>query len=153
MEDKGRRTSGMPEIEFPYIEQESKIFGKILRPLLSLEFFSNLREDWILVDEVLADTGADVTILPRFIGELLVDDITTGQYIEIKGVVPSAALVAFIHQMKIRIGDKEFRLPVAIADSNAVPSILGRVSSLDRFDVSFLKGKNVKFSWQEQGDV
>jgi len=30
---------------------------------------------------------------------------------------------------------------------------LGRVSSLDRFDVSFLKGKNVKSSWEEQGDV
>jgi Retroviral aspartyl protease. len=139
----------MPEVEFPYIEQESKIFGKILRPLISLEFFSNLRHDWIPVDEVLADTGADVTILPRFIGEILVDDITTGQYIEIKGVVPSSTLVAFIHQMKIRIGDKEFELPVAIADSNAVPSIFGRLHGLDRFDVSFSQGKNLKLLWQK----
>ena len=66
----------MPEIEFPYIQQESKIFGKILRPLIPIEIFSALSNDWISIDEVLADTGADVTILPRFIGEMLVEDIT-----------------------------------------------------------------------------
>jgi len=138
----------MPEIEFPYIQQESKIFGKILRPLIPIEIFSALSNDWISIDEVLADTGADVTILPRFIGEMLVEDITTGEYIEIRGITPSSALVAFLHQMKARISDKEFKLPIAIADSNTVPSIFGRVTGLDRFEVNFSNGEKVKFLWE-----
>lgn len=138
----------MPEIEFPYIQQESKIFGKILRPLIPIEIFSESSNDWIPIDEVLADTGADVTILPRFIGEMLVEDITTGEYMEIRGITPSSALIAFLHQMKMRIGDEEFKLPVAIADSNAVPSIFGRISGLDRFEASFSRGEKVKFLWE-----
>jgi len=50
--------------------------------------------------------------------------------------------------MKMRVSGREFKLPVAIADSNAVPSILGRVTGLDRFEVDFCKGKKVKFLWE-----
>jgi len=39
--------------------------------------------------------------------------------------------------------------PVAIADSNDVPSIFGRVSALDRFNANFLKGERVKLRWEE----
>ncbi|MBL7170362.1 MAG: hypothetical protein ISS48_05080 [Candidatus Aenigmarchaeota archaeon] len=62
--------------------------------------------EWVSVDEALADTGADITLLPRFIGEMVVEDITNGKYIEIKGVVPSAVLIAFIHVLKLRVAGK-----------------------------------------------
>lgn len=35
-------------------------------------------------------------------------------------------MVAYVHQIDVRIGNFEFEDPVAIADSNDVPSILGR---------------------------
>ncbi|MDI6708972.1 MAG: hypothetical protein QME47_07820 [Candidatus Thermoplasmatota archaeon] len=139
----------MPHIEFPYTDEESAIFGTVKRPRISVEVFSNLKNDWVIVDEVLADTGADLTVLPRFIGELLVEDITTGKYIEIKGVVPSAALIAFVHQMRIKINGREFEAPIALADSNAVPSIFGRVDGLDLFDARFSEGKTIELSWKE----
>lgn len=41
--------------------------------------------------------------------------------------------------MKIKIADMEFDTHIAIADSNNVPSIFGRVKGLDLFDVAFLK--------------
>jgi hypothetical protein len=53
---------GMPGVEFPYVEQESRIFGKVKRPLVSIDILSFLSGDWTSVDEVLADTGADITI-------------------------------------------------------------------------------------------
>jgi predicted aspartyl protease len=132
------------EIEFPYKEEESQTFGIVKRPRMLMRIFSMTRDIWIPIKEVLVDTGADSTVLPRFIGELLVEDITTGEYSEIKGVVPGSVLVAYIHELRIKIGESEFKAPVAVADSNDVPSILGRIDALDRFDANFVKGEKVK---------
>ncbi len=132
------------DIEFPYREEESDVFEGIKRPRILLEIFSARKNRWITLDEVLADTGADFCVLPRFIGDLLVEDITKGRYIEIKGVVPGVRLIAYIHNLKIRINDKEFKAPVALADSDDVPMIFGRVKSLDLFDANFLKGEKLR---------
>ena len=137
----------MESLEFPYVEEESKIFNKVKRPKISIDFLSKLDGDWLTLDDVLVDTGADVSMMPRYIGELAVDDITTGKYVEIKGIEPSAVLSAFIHELNARIADKEFELPVAIADSNDVPSVLGRIKGLDIFDVDFIRGDKIKISW------
>lgn len=132
------------DIEFPYREEESDVFEGVKRPRILLEIFSARKNRWITLDEVLADTGADFCVLPRFIGDLLVEDITKGRYIEIKGVVPGVRLIAYIHNLKIRINDKEFKAPVALADSDDVPMIFGRVKSLDLFDANFLKGEKLR---------
>jgi len=132
------------DIEIPYKEEESEIFKKVKRPRLSLEIFSTRKNKWIIIDEVLADTGADFCVLPRFIGNLLVSDITKGKYIEIKGVVPGVRLIAYMHNLRIRINGIEFEAPVALADSDDVPTIFGRVKGLDLFDAIFSKGKKLK---------
>ena len=132
-------------MKFPFTEKESKILGKILRPLLEIEVFSDIRNSWEIIEEVLVDTGADLTVLPRFIGESIIDDITTGEYVEIKGIVPTSLLIAFIHTLKIKAAGKEFETKVAIADSNDVPPILGRYEALDLFNLEFKKGKEMTF--------
>jgi len=132
------------EIEIPYKEEESDVFEFVKRPRIKLKVLSELVNDWVIVDEVLADTGADFCVLPRCIGETIVRDITTGRYVEIKGVVPGARLIAYIHQLKIKIADMELETYVAIADSDDVPSIFGRVKALDLFDANFLKGEKIK---------
>ncbi|MCK4733331.1 MAG: hypothetical protein KAT65_12830 [Methanophagales archaeon] len=139
----------MCQIEFPYAEEESNTFGSVMRPRISMDLFSTFRDEWLPIDDVLADTGADLTVLPRFIGELLTVDITDGKYSEIKGVIPGTILVAYVHQIEVRIGTLVFEAPVAIADSNDVPSIFGRVNALDRFDANFLNGERVKLYWKE----
>lgn len=132
------------DIEFPYREEESDVFKSVKRPRMSFEIFSIRKNKWITLDEVLADTGADFCVLPRFIGNLLVEDITKGKYIEIKGVVPGVRLIAYIHNLKIRINGKEFEAPVALADSDDVPMIFGRVKSLDIFNANFFKGEKLR---------
>ena len=129
---------------FEYKEQESLIFGKLLRPLIMIEVYSSSKNKWFVIENVLADTGADISILPRDIGEVLISDVTSGTIQEIKGIVPFARLMVFIHNLKFRINGKEFELPVAIADSHAIPPILGRVRGLDIFNVSFQKGKKIE---------
>lgn len=139
----------MPLVKYPYKVEESVILGRVKRPRISIDAFSLVKNDWVSIDEVLADTGADLSVLPRFIGEMLVDDITKGKYIEIKGIVPASALISFIHTLKVRVNGKEFEAPIAIADSNAVPSIFGRVNGLDLFDARFSEGKTVELSWRK----
>lgn len=82
--------------------------------------------------------------MPRSTGELILLDITKGKVQEIKGIVPFARLVAFIHNLRFKIDGFEFELPVAIADSYDVPPILGRVKGLDLFNANFQKGKKVR---------
>ncbi|ODS39200.1 hypothetical protein BEH94_03245 [Candidatus Altiarchaeales archaeon WOR_SM1_SCG] len=140
----------MSSIEFPYTTEKSRIFGNVKRPRMSISVFSKLDDNWVMIDDVLADTGADLTVLPRFIGELLIEDITTGEYTEIKGVVPTSVLIAFIHRdMRVKIDEKEFRQPIAIADSNNVPSIFGRANGLDLFDANFIRGEKLTLSWDD----
>lgn len=137
----------MPSVKYPYIEKESKILGKVLRPLIRIEIFSKTKNDWEVIDNVLADTGADLTLIPRYFGEGLVEDITKGNYVEIKGVVPTSVLIAFVHTFKIKTANKEFEAKVAIADSNDVPPIFGRRNALDLFNIEFQKGKEIIFSY------
>ena len=122
-------------------------FGIVKRPRMLLSVFSRMKDIWIPIKDVLVDSGADSTVVPRFIGELLVEDIRTGKYSEIKGVVPGSVLVAYIHELRIKIGEREFKAPIAVADSNDVPSLLGRIDALDQFDANFIKGEKVKLQW------
>ena len=132
------------ELKFPYSDEDSNIFGKIKRPRIKMKILSEVTSDWEVLDEVLADTGADLTVLPRFMGRLLVGDITSGEYFEIKGVVPGARLIIYVHELKIKLNDKEFSAPVGIADSDDVPAIFGRACALDLFDANFLKGEKLE---------
>ena len=131
----------MPALSFPYVEGASVIFGTVLRPLVSLEVYSELLEQWVLLENLLADTGADISVLPRPLGELLIGDITVGRYSPLSGINPSAVLPAFIHIVQVRLGDAEFEMPVAIADSSLIPPVLGRRDALDRFVVRFVVGE------------
>jgi hypothetical protein len=128
---------------FKYKKQESRIFGEVFRPLVKLEIYSELKKKWLTIQNILADTGADVSIMPRDIGEALLQDISKGKIEEIKGIVSFARLIVYIHKLKFKINGITFRLPVAIAESSDVPPILGRVKGLDLFKVVFDKGKRV----------
>jgi len=123
-----------------YKECDSGIFGKVKRPLISIDV-KTFDGTWLHLRDILADTGADISLLPRDIGELVVGDITQGKTLELRGVVPYAKLIVFIHDVCFRVDDKEFIAPTAIAESNDVLPILGRVKSLDLFETVFDKGR------------
>lgn len=122
---------------FKYQEGKSSLFGAIKRPFVALEMYSAKLHRWTAFKEVLADTGADICLLPRFMGNLLIEDATTGVYKRIRGIVPNTFLNGFIHDLKIKIANKEFTAPVFIADSEDVTPILGRAKALDLFKVCF----------------
>lgn len=131
----------MPDIKIPFSPQKSSIFGTISRPLVTMKVYSKTRNMWIPVYDTLADTGADITLLPRYLGEMIVNDITTGKYAEIKGVAPNAVLAGFIHDARIEIFRQEIDTKIIIGDSDDVRPVLGRLNGLDLFKITFSKGE------------
>ena len=53
------------EIEFPYVEEESDVLDAVKRPRVKVNAFSELISDWITIDEVLADAGADFCVAAK----------------------------------------------------------------------------------------
>lgn len=72
-------------MKFSYTAKESRIVGNVLKPLMNIEILSK-DELWYGLDEVLVDTGADISLIPKSIGEILVGDIAEGQKASIKGI-------------------------------------------------------------------
>jgi len=129
--------------KYDYVEGESDIFGKVSRPLITIRFFSEIRNIWIPAYDTLVDSGADISIIPKFLGELLVENIPDGKEVEIKGVVPNSKLIGWLHDLKVIVAGKQFNLPVVIVNSDKTLVILGRVKGLDIFNVELQKGKHI----------
>ncbi len=139
----------MPEKAFDYKERKGLLLSRVNRPLIDVESYSKLKDRWFEIPEILADTGADISILPRYIGEILLEDFTKGKKEEIRGIVPYSKLIIFLHTLRFRINSKEFNLVVGVADSDDVPPILGRIDGLDIFRCVFDNGKKTIIKWEE----
>ena len=126
---------------FKYREEKSDIFGKIKRPIITLEIYSHLLNIWLTVENALADSGADISLLPKTLGANFVGDITKGKEVKLRGIVPFAKLAGYIHTLRIRIAGEEFEAPFVIVDSDYTHPIFGRKDALDKFTARFEKGR------------
>lgn len=70
----------MASITFPYREEQSKIFGRIYRPVARVKFkFGGERiPEWMYVD-----SGADITLIPRSVGDLLGFEVNKSKIVDI----------------------------------------------------------------------
>ena len=137
----------MPALSFPYRSGHSDLLGRIRRPLLTISIFSQRFHEWIEIQNLLADTGADLTLLPSHLGELLLPDIRDAKGGVVRGIVPGRELRVYLHRLSLRIGTRSFRGTVGIADSAAVPALLGRYQGLDRFTAVYRRGKALVLEW------
>lgn len=68
----------MTSLTFPYQTREHSFFGTITRPVLTLGVYSIQFSRWFSVKNVLVDTGADVSVVPVGLGQLLVGNVQQG---------------------------------------------------------------------------
>lgn len=134
----------MTTLIFPYREKSHPIFGQVSRPVLTVDLFVPRFGQWLTVQDVLADTGADLSVVPLALGRAFVDEVEMGVPVSLRGsitAVPTAN--AFMHTLTARLGNVQFAMPVAIALENNVPPILGRLDALDRFVARFVNGEEL----------
>lgn len=135
-------------IEFEYREQESGLFGKILRPVADVYFVD--KEGNKLISFMYIDSGADITLIPRQLGESLGFTVEEDKIIEIGGI-GDAKVPVLVKTAKVLLGDKETEIRIAWALIEEVPPLLGRTDVFDIFKVVFdQKNRKIEFSEYEQ---
>lgn len=130
-------------IEFEYREEESRLFGKILRPVADVHFVDT--DGNKLVSYMYIDSGADITLIPRQLGELLGFAVEEDKIIEIGGI-GDTKIPVIIKKAKVMMGDKEIELRVAWALVEEIPPLLGRTDVFELFRVIFdQKNRKIHF--------
>jgi len=130
------------EIEFDFKEEESGLFGRILRPVARIILVNGEIE---LPEHVYIDSGADVTLISKSVGDILgfkIDD--KDEVTEIKGVGERGVPI-IVKKVKIKVGGKLFEARVAWALVEEVPLLLGRTDVFNLFDICFMKNEKTVF--------
>lgn len=131
------------EIGFDFREEESKIFGMILRPIAEVTFINDENE---VFESAYVDSGADVTLIPKSVGDALGFFIEkTDEITEIKGI-GDVGIPIIIKRVKMEIGEFLFDTRLAWALTEEVPLLLGREDVFKLFDICFKKNENTVFS-------
>ena len=89
---------------------------------------------------MIIDTGADYTLLPRFLASLLgIDFAKDCRIIDTQGVGGSSRVYLFKDKIKVRIGDFHRQIPLGFLDNDYIPPLLGRHEFFETFRVVFEK--------------
>lgn len=94
-----------------------------------------------------ADSGASISVLTASDALRLGLELTMGEPTALYGV--SGTLKAYVHQVKAKIGEKEFGTSVAFSVSDETPRLLGRKDLFKYFVVSFRESKKKTYFTEE----
>ncbi|MFZ5366128.1 MAG: retropepsin-like aspartic protease [Patescibacteria group bacterium] len=125
----------MPQITFEPFTYKGKTFlGKIFRPYLHLLLYSKARKAWQPV-EMLVDTGADYTLLPKRYAQILGIDLTSDCRTEITFGVGGTETVYQYKALSIKIGTWATKIPVGFLKRDDFPPVLGRLECLEAIEL------------------
>jgi len=131
------------QVEFSFKKENSRIFGLIPRPVARIILINGSQQ---VPEMVYVDSGADVTLIPRSVGELLNFKIEADDKIEeIKGI-GERGIPIVIKKIKIKIGEKLIDARIAWSLLEEVPLLLGRVDIFNLFDITFEKERKTVFA-------
>ena len=87
------------------------------------------------------DSGADISLVPKSIGEQL--ELKKGQLRYLGGI--SGRMGYYINQVQAEIAGKQFKMELAWATKDTVPLLLGRKSVFKNFKICFNEKKKTVF--------
>lgn len=131
-------------LSFPFKKERSAILGSIYRPVARVQFWSKVSKDWIAV-RMIVDSGADYTLLPRYMADQLGVDLETDcQKFSTYGI-GGGEKVYFLPKVKVKLGDWERVIPVGFLERDEIPPLMGRHLFMETFDTEFTKRHIVVF--------
>lgn len=122
----------MNPVEFAY-RRETARGETVFRPVARIVLEHNER---VVLFLPYIDSGADVTLLPRSVGEVLGFELEQGPVEELAGIGEGKVAVIF-KQAHMSIGQNSFDCRVAWALIEEIPPLLGRRDVFERFAVEF----------------
>lgn len=117
-------------IEFPLSEVHTKL-GIIPTPLLTI---SVLTKSGYQRCQFLFDTGADFTMLPKYMAEDTGLKLSGLAQVRTFGI-ENKGITAHIGNIKIKIADTELKIRCLFSEKDTTPFILGRVGIFSHFNI------------------
>ncbi|GMU32709.1 MAG: hypothetical protein AMXMBFR20_05810 [Planctomycetia bacterium] len=139
---------------YKWRRRATKHFGEVWFPYAELEL--RTADGTYQSIAIQVDSGATVSLLRRSVADLLGIKLNAGRRIDLSGV-GEAQVIAFVHQLPIRLDDQwpELQIPFAIAEVENVPNLLGRLGLFDNLQVDFdpsLRETRLTARWLDDGD-
>lgn len=135
------------KVSFPFERANSGILGTIHRPVAEVRFQRKTSGKWRSV-WMIVDTGADYTLLPRFMAEKLEVDVEHECQIFSTLGIGGNEKVYFLPKITVQIGDLQKTIPVGFLDRNEVPPLLGRHMFMETLEAYFSADHITHFSDQ-----
>ncbi len=125
---------------FQVAKENSSSLGIVYRPIAKVGLRDAGGELFEL--SMLVDSGADITVLSKRIGDIMGVDVEQGEAKVFRGIV--GEMIAYVHKIPLSINGKEIETRVAFAISE-VPNLLGRLDIFKNFEISFRKEEDFCF--------
>ena len=134
------------DVSFDFENSGSNIFGKIFRPIAKVSFKSPSKENYWSDVWMIVDTGADFTILPKYVSNDLGVSLESDCFLDsTSGVGGEQKIYMLKKKINIKIDKLEREIPLAFFDSDEVPPLLGRLGFLETFNTTFFKTHKLTF--------
>lgn len=130
------------EIEFGFRREKSGLFGEIERPVARVILIHRGKK----IPEIFyVDSGADITLIPRSIGEILeLRDPSAQEIFDIKGIGEKGVPIV-VRKVGIQLGNFQLQSRIGWALIEDIPLLLGREDVFPYFDIIFSQNKKTIF--------
>ena len=131
-------------LKFQHKAIPSALFGQVYRPVADVLVKHKTEDIWLSV-QMVVDTGADYTIMPRSYAHPLGIDLTIDCTRHTTYGVGGSETVFLFQGLVVRLGKWERQIPLGFLDRDDVPALLGRQEFFETFKVTF-EGHEVTFA-------
>lgn len=128
--------------KFPFVKIGKGPLGIIFRPYAKVMIFAEKQKEWLPVNMVV-DTGADYTLLPRRYATTLEIDLAKDCVVETSLGIGGSETVYLYKSLLIKIGDWQKKIPVGFLERDDIPALLGRLEFIEVLKVTFEKYQTI----------
>lgn len=133
------------DVKFDFEFGGNTYFGEVFRPIAKVSFHSPKQDIWT-TSWMVVDTGADFSILPKYISTDLRISLEKDCILDsTNGVGGEQTIYLVKEKIEAKIGKNIRKVPLAFFSTDEVPPLLGRLGFLETFNTEFLKTHKVIF--------
>ena len=122
--------------QFPFRKIGKGPLGEIFRPYAEVLIFVKKKKIWLPANMVI-DSGADYTLLPRRYATLLEIDLAQDCIAETTLGVGGSETVYLYRKLLVKIGNWQKEIPVGFLERDDIPALLGRLDFMEILKVIF----------------
>jgi len=124
-------------VTFAFKKEKSSLLGTIYRPIATV-LFQDKKSGVFKPVTMIIDTGADYTLLPRFLALSLGVDLNKDcRRLKTSGVGGEEMVFFCKEKITTRLGDWERKIPLGFLDNDFIPPLLGRHEFFQTFKTVF----------------